>query len=425
MQESVSGLSDFCDITMALVGSWTENADDESKTWLGITVHASTRDLLLLNKSGALLKLSNNSNIIKLIHVCTVKLPSNIHQNSHHVSVFSHGVTFGIIDCNSFVYIYDIVSGKLLQTLQELSPGRVQVLGMNCKTIFWASNGIWELNCKPLNELVKTVTCGESLNGEKLNGEILNEELQKGPDFSEETDCSLEVLPKAIAEEQAFSEENECLNLEVREVLPKTKPELSAPQELELLDVVNWLYVFGLKHSAMVLLLEHVNSCTRKGDKVPETTSHFLKHLGKGVLQSPAILLTLFEEDLGLKEDSRSELKSFLDDIDQATVPSECLTPLSLKVLPFLRELYERWSEQMIVPSLDLSTLPKILEENASGVIDASAQSVLTGATDAVTLEKMEILSLQEPQEVVKAFVRDDDESLLLESGDGVGAVLR
>lgn len=421
MQDSVSSLSDFRDITTALVGSWTENANDESKTWFGITTHASTRDLLLLNTSGALLKLANKSNIIKLAPVCNLKLPAQIHEISHQVKLFSTGVTFGIIDCNSFVYIYDIVSGKLLQTMQEFSSGRVQVLGANCKqTIFWALNGIWKLNCIPLNELVKTVACSETLNGgislnvDKLNGEILNDEMRKV------------ALPKAITKEQAFSEENEC-NLEVKEVLGKPKVELLAPQRLELLDVVNWLHTVGLKHSAMVLLLEHVISCSRKGDKVPETILQFLKRLGKDVLQNPGILFTLFEEDLALKEDSRSELKSFLDEIDQAPVPSEYMTPLNLKVLPFLRELYERWSEQIIVPSVDLSALPKVLEESASSVIDASVQSVVEGTTDAAALEKMEILSLQEPGQAVKAFVAESGESLSLESEDGVnvGAVVR
>ena len=379
---------------------------------MGITVHTSTQDLLLLNTNGALLKFSTKTNISKHTPVCTLKLPSNIQENSHKVSVFSHGVTFGIIDCNSIVYIYDIISGKLLQSLQEFTSERLQVLTANCKqTIFWASNGIWELSCIPLNELVKAIACRYNLNAEILNGEV-----RKESDFSEEAEHNLdekEVLPKAILKGQ---EGTEC---DVHQV---------TPEEFQLLDVVNWLCVFGLKHSALVLVLEHVISCSREGDKVTETTLQLLKCLGKDVLQSPAILLTLFKDDLGLKQKSRSELKEFLEEIDHATVPSEYITPLNLKVLPFLRELYERWNEKMMVPSVDLTLLSKILEENMPDVIDTTAHSVVADALDAVALEKMEIMSLQDPQQAMKAFLGDDGENLSLESEDAVnhiGVVLR
>ena len=372
------------------MGSWAEDTDDESRTWLGITTHTSTQDLLLLSRGGALLKLSRRTSITKLVPVCSLKLPSNIQGSSHKVTVFSHGVMFGIIDCNSIVYIYDIVSGKLLQTLQEFSSERLQVLSANCKqTIFWTLNGIWELNCIPLNELVKTVTCRD-LNGETLPKETIKEQ--------EETEFNSEV-------------------------------DHGTPQEFQLLDFVTWLCVFGLKHSALVLLLEYVISCTGKGDKVPETTLHLLKHLGKDVLQSPSVLLTLFEDDLELREASRDELKAFLEEIDQAMVPSEFVTTLNLKILPFLRELYERWSEQMIVPSVDLSRLSEVLEENKpGGVIHTAAQSVVTGALDAMALERMEIMSLQEPQQAVKAFVGDGGNLLLGSEEHAIshlGAVLR
>ena len=406
--ESVSHHSDFRDITMSLVGSWTENNNDEDKTWLGLTEHGPTDDLLLLNWTGTLFKLSLKSSIIKLIPICKFKLPSGIKHNSDQHCVFSNGVIFGLVDCNSFVYIYDIMSGKLLQTLQEFSPERVQILLTNCKhAVFWTSNSIWKLHAGAANELVKMVSSKENSNDKEIKE--INSKLEAN-----------DLSPKTTEEQHVFSME---YSIEVKEFSPESKTKLPVPEGLDLLDVVNWLYAFGLKHSAMVLLLEHVISLTRKGKEVPESTLQHLKGLGKEVLQNPGILLTLVERDSRLKEECRSELKSFLDDIDQAVVPSEYMTPLNLRVLPFLRVLHERWNEQLVIPALDLNSLPKVLEDSVSDVIDASVKAVVTGSTDAVAMEKMEILSFQESQQAVKAFLGKNEESLMLESD--IGAVLR
>ena len=423
VDEAVSCHSDFRDITMSLVGSWTESDDDENKIWVEITGHNSSGDLLLLSRTGTLFKLSLKSNIIKLIPMCKLKLPSSIHQNSDQHCIFSNGVTFGIIDCNSLVYIYDIISGKLLQTLQEFSPWRVQVLASNCKhAVFWTSNNIWTLHGMAANELVKMVTVKEH-----SNGEIVNDEIAQGQTFREEIKSNIEVnevLPKATAKKQAFSREH---SFDARDVLPENGTELPVPGGLDLLDIVNWLYAFGLKHSAMVLLLEHVISRTKRGEEVPESTLHHLKHLGKEVLQNPGILLTLVQKDSRLKEECRSELKSFLDEIDQAVVPSEFMTPLNLRVLPFLRVLHERWNEELIIPTLDLNTLPKVLKDSVADVIDVSVKSVVAGTPDAVAMEKVEILSFQESEQAAKALLGKNGETLLLENGDvnDIGAVLR
>lgn len=395
VQESVKGLSDFRDITTSLVGSWI--AKDDSKTWLGITAHGSSGDLLLLNKNGTVIKLSINSSTVNLTPVCNFKLPSNIHENFEDLTVFSNRLIFGLLDCNSCLFIYDIISGKLLQTLQEFTSGSVRVIpGINCKhltTVFWSSSRIWKLNCKSLNELVKKVTT----EGGDKNYENLGDETRS----------------KASLESEMM--------VEVQEVLPRNRVDFLA-EVMELLDVVKWLYLFGLKHSATVLLLEHVVSCTKRGESIPVTTLQLLKRLEKEVVRNPGVLLTLFQGDLGLKEECRSELKSFLNEIDQATVPSEYMTPLNLKILPFLRELYERWNEQIVVPSVDLGQLSTVLEDSAYGVVDAAVRAVIAGATDALCLEKMGILSLHAPAEAVNAFVKDG-KSLLLRSGDEVNNI--
>ena len=368
---------------------------------------------MLLDKSGTLFKAFFKANKVKLTPVCKLKLPSS---NFEKNSVFSNGLIFGLIDCNSFVHIYDIVSGKLLQVLREFSSKRVQVLGTSSKhVIFWTSDGIWKLNCMTVTDLVKTVTANENLSGEILNGEVTKEQKICREDGS------------ALKARDVLPTDSEY-SLGAKAFSSKASVQTISPEGLDVVDVAKWLGIFGLKHSAMVLLLEHVISCTKKGDKVPETTLQFLARLGKEVLQNPAILLTVFEDNLELKVQSRNELRSFLDEIDHARVPSQYVTPLNLKILPFLRELHERWSEQTIVSSVDLSTLPKVVEDCVSGVIDSSMRSAITGATDVVALEKVKIIWLQEPEEAVTTFLGNNGKTLSLEDNDevnNVGAVLR
>lgn len=405
--------TDFRDIATALVGSWSENPEEPSISCLGITVHPSSQDLLILNSTGVLSKLCIKSNTNNLIYVCNIELPAGEigHGHMKDINVFANGFVFGLVDDSHVIYLFDILSGKLLCQLEDFagSPVGLHVLS-SCSvmpaTVFWNFKGIWKLECPSLNEVVKTaLNTTQSVGDEATTFERTTAvEKQKAISVN---DNSLSVMPKG---EDTFPK--------------KSCSETAANSKVfGAVEVAVWLSVSGLEHSACVLMLDHVLSNLGARGDIPEMSLDSLRKLLKKVLQNPVVLLALGDEHLQFGENSLNELEQFLEELDQSCTPSTFGTPLNMHILPFLRELFNLLIQQREIPAAEMMKLRKLNGESAAVDMDATLLSVTSGALDSIGLDRMEILSLQEPSYVVKAFVPVNGENFQTESETAVGRI--
>lgn len=412
VEESVLCSLDFRDIATALVGCWSENAEELSLSCIGIAVHPSSQDLLILNSNGVLSKLCVKLDLVKLAPVCNIELPSTIsnQRNMREIEVFTNGLIFGLIHGSRVMYLYDIHSGKLLQKIENFaqSSERLHLLTSSCvepTMVFWNVEGFWKLKCPSMNELVRTMNSSQSA----------------GDQGTPAKDLTIDDAPTAVSMTRNLLD----FSLKVNETSSqKSYGETAVSSKaFGVIEIVVWLSAYGLEHSAFVVILDHIVSCLEARMEIPKEPLHVLRKLAKKVLQNPIVLLALGDKHLSLRENSLNELKQFLEELDQASVPSTYITPLNMQVLPFVRELFNVLTQQREVPSVELSKLSKVQDESTVADVHTALQFVTHGTPDAVSLDKIETLSLQEPYHAAKAFVPVNGENFQMESETAIGKV--
>ncbi|XP_046856521.1 uncharacterized protein LOC124449624 [Xenia sp. Carnegie-2017] len=321
VQESVLNLSDFRDISAALVGAWIEDYDEGTTSDIALTVHPTSKELLMLSKSDCVFRLSYCATLIKLECMSRLRyLPVCIKENSKHISVFANGLLFGLIDRQSCLHIYDVTSGKLLQTMREFDGVAHERTVLSCSAddglnTFWSSRGIWLLTCLSFKDIIEQAKRSENNLILRYEDEKqLNTRAVDSRRTAEHFPSKRQDLTKkrhSFLERKNDLEGKNDANTAVAFVNGTTDA------NIDLIDVVNWLSFYGLKSSSLSLLFQYVMQSRQIDSKVPKIVLELLQSLAKDVLGSSSLMWSFFEEDLELRDKCRNEMREFLDEVDQ------------------------------------------------------------------------------------------------------------